>query len=841
MKLVAGGRWSVAAALLFVAYAGLLVWNNYAAQVELRQSALARVKLDTEKRAAAITYFFSERRKDARNLAQSGEVAGYFTNLALKMSMEYGLRANLLAIREHFDRVRDESTFGGHATYRRIALLGAGGEVLVDTDEGKASPTPAMLPPEGGRTATIALDPTTGAIVAAAPVIFKGGSSGGVVAWIDAKQVHEHFIARPDSANTVVELLLQGTTPIVSAPPALTAAMTNLLARAPGEPEAAPSGVIAHDDPELTAVTVPIADTPFRLIAMVPTSVLFRQTTPTLFLVAAASVPLVVLLTVLLLQRMRRRHQALRVQIIESDRQRGELQGKNTALEMEVRRREEVERQLREQGERLQQQATELQLAMDEAHQLARYDTLTGLSNRVLFRESLGRAVADAQRNRTQLGVLFLDLDRFKRINDTLGHTAGDELLCEVARRIQTSIGHCDQLGRADRRLDPGYVARQGGDEFTVLLHGLSNPRHAGLVARRIIESITGPMRLLEHEVVVTASVGISLYPNDGEDVDTLLKNADTAMYSAKEQGRNQYQYYEPSMQEDVMRRLVLESDMRQGLELGQFVIFYQPIFAARSRSITGVEALLRWRHPSRGLVSPAEFIPIAEESGLIVQLTRFVLEGACEQAARWQREHGAPLTVAVNLSGRAVDLADVKAMVLDALHRSGLAATQLEVELTESVLMERSDNANVLIVALKALGVCVSIDDFGTGYSSLAYIKSFAIDTLKIDRSFVHGLPADANGAAIVRAIVAMARTLNLRVVAEGVETQEEYDFLLATGCDGLQGFLLGRPVPAAEITLKLGRGASDSPTSDIGSVADLASSRRTWKRERQDLKFAH
>jgi diguanylate cyclase (GGDEF)-like protein len=821
MKLIVGGRWSLAAAFLFVAYAGLLVWNNYAAQVELRQSALARVELDTEKRAAAITYFFSERRKDVRNLAQSREVATFFTNQALKMSMEYGLRANLLEIGAYFDRVRQENTFGAHATYRRIALLGADGEFLVDTDEGNASATRAILPPQSGDAATISLDPATKSIVAAAPVIFKGGNSGRVLVWMDANQVHEHFIARPDSMETIVELLLQGRIPVVSATPALTAAMTNLLARAPEEPEATPAGALARVDSELAAVTVPITDTPFRLIAMVPTSVLFRQITPTPFLVAAASVPLVVLLAVLLLVRMRRRHHALRAQIIESDRQRGELQGKYTALEMEVHRREDVERQLREQGERLQEQAMELQQAMDEAHQLARYDALTGLSNRVLFRESLGRAVGDAMRDRTHLGVLFLDLDRFKRINDTLGHTVGDELLCEVARRIQSTIRYCDLLGRADRRLDPGCTARQGGDEFTVLLYGLSSPLHAGLVARRIIESITRPMRLLEHEVVVTASVGISLYPGDGEDVETLLKNADTAMYSAKEQGRNQYQFYEPSMQEDVMRRLVLESEMRQGLEAGQFVVFYQPIFEVRTQSITGVEALLRWHHPTRGMVSPAEFIPIAEESGLIVQLTRFVLERSCDQAARWQREHDAPLTVAVNLSGRAVDLADVREMVLHALHESGLAATQLEVELTESVLMEQSGNANVLVVALKALGVRVSIDDFGTGYSSLAYIRTFAIDTLKIDRSFVHGLPADANGAAIVRAIVAMARTLNLRVVAEGVETREEYDFLLAIGCDGLQGFLLGRPVPATEIALALTRGTNGSrqATSDPSS----------------------
>jgi diguanylate cyclase (GGDEF)-like protein len=477
---------------------------------------------------------------------------------------------------------------------------------------------------------------------------------------------------------------------------------------------------------------------------------------------------------------------------------------------MEVHRRKEVERQLREQGERLQEQAVELKRAMDEAHQLARYDALTGLSNRVLFRESLSRAVGDARGDGSLLAVLFLDLDRFKRINDTLGHTIGDELLREAAQRIRGCVRACDTLGRGDDDLDSVCIARQGGDEFTILLQGLSDPMQAGIVARRIMESITQPMLLCAHEVVVTASVGISLYPTDGDDVDALLKNADTAMYSAKEHGRNQYQYYEPSMQEDVMRRLVLESEMRHGLEAGQFAVFFQPIVDARTGEITGAEALVRWHHPARGLLSPAQFVSIAEESGLIVPLTRFVLERACDQTARWQREHGRHLTIAVNLSARAVDRADVREMVLDALCASGLAASQLEIELTESVLMEHSGNTKILLVALKALGVRVSIDDFGTGYSSLAYIKTFAIDTLKIDRSFVHGLPADANGAAIVRAIIAMARTLNLRVVAEGVETPEEYEFLVATGSDGIQGFLFGQPVPAAEFGLALRRDLS-------------------------------
>lgn len=316
---------------------------------------------------------------------------------------------------------------------------------------------------------------------------------------------------------------------------------------------------------------------------------------------------------------------------------------------------------------------------------------------------------------------------------------------------------------------------------------------------------LAGSINLDGHEVVVTGSVGISIYPVDGEDVDTLLKNADAAMYHAKEKGRNQCQFYEESMHATAMRRLAIENEMRQGIEQDQFEVFYQPMMDARAGRIVGVEALLRWRHPSRGLVSPAEFIPVAEESGLIVPLTEYVLNRACRQIAAWARETGMQISVAVNLSGRTLALGDVYDMIDRSLRLAEAPATLLELELTESVLMESRETAQRLMRRLKQRGVRVSIDDFGTGYSSLSYLKTLVIDTLKIDRSFVQDLPGDRDSEAIVRTIVGMARTLNLRVVAEGVETGDQYAFLSGLGVDLVQGFLFGKPAPEPEITRHL------------------------------------
>ena len=418
----------------------------------------------------------------------------------------------------------------------------------------------------------------------------------------------------------------------------------------------------------------------------------------------------------------------------------------------------------------------------------AHHDALTGLPNRVLFRDRLEQGLAAAHRDGKGVALLFVDLDRFKVINDTLGHEAGDLLLQEVARRLPGCLREDDT------------VARMGGDEFVVILRGISQPEDAALLAARLLAEASRPLPLASHEVAATLSIGISLYPQDGKDVSTLLKNADAAMYRAKDMGRNCYQYYSNEMTAAGLARLELESDLRQALERGEFLLYYQPQVDLTKGHIIGAEALIRWRHPSRGIISPEVFIPLAEDIGLIGAIGEWVLNTACHDARSWQMAGLPPLRVAVNASGRQISNDHVLDKVTAALQSSGLAPQFLEIEVTESVVMKDAARAISTLYALRDLGVALAIDDFGTGYSSLSYLKRFPIDRLKIDKSFVEGLPDVADDAAISMAIIAMAHSLRLSVIAEGVETEAQLAFLRSHGCDEIQGYYFSKPLPAEQ-----------------------------------------
>jgi diguanylate cyclase (GGDEF)-like protein len=423
--------------------------------------------------------------------------------------------------------------------------------------------------------------------------------------------------------------------------------------------------------------------------------------------------------------------------------------------------------------------------AEEQVRNLAYHDALTGLPNRLLFQDRLALAVAQAHRHRQGLAVLFIDLDRFKVINDSLGHTVGDRLVREVAARLRTCVREGDT------------VARLGGDEFTLLLPHIGQAVDAAKVAKKVLDLVRIPFDIDGRELFVTASMGISLYPDDGIDAETLVKNADTAMYRAKEQGRDLYQLYTPAMNATALERLALESSLRRALSHDELVLHYQPIFDVATRRVQGVEALLRWHHPELGLVPPADFIPLAEITGLILPMGPWVLRTACAQARAWQdRQPG--LSVAVNLSARQFQEASLVAQVTDALADSGLEAGCLQLEITESSAMQNAQTAIQTLRELKAQGVGLSIDDFGTGYSSLSYLKRFPIDTLKIDQSFIRDIGRDPDDAAIASAIIALAHTLKLTVVAEGVETPGQLAFLATHGCDRAQGYLLSRPLPA-------------------------------------------
>ncbi|WP_252090784.1 EAL domain-containing protein [Pseudomonas sp. MWU13-3659] len=423
-------------------------------------------------------------------------------------------------------------------------------------------------------------------------------------------------------------------------------------------------------------------------------------------------------------------------------------------------------------------------------HRLAYYDALTHLPNRTLFQDRLYTALQQAERQKAWVVLMFLDLDRFKPINDSLGHAAGDRMLKDMAERLLACVDNDDT------------VARMGGDEFTLLLQpkatrelALNRAIH---VAEHILESLVTPFVLENREFFVTASIGIALSPQDGSELSQLMKNADTAMYHAKERGKNNFQFYQADMNASALERLELESDLRHALEQNEFILYYQPQFSGDGKRLTGAEALLRWRHPTRGLVPPGDFIPVIEELGLVVDVGDWVLHEACRQLKAWHKDKVRVPKVSVNISARQFSDGQLGTRIATILEETGLPPACLELELTESILMREVNEAMQILDSLKNLGLSIAVDDFGTGYSSLNYLKQFPIDVLKIDRTFVDGLPEGEQDAQIARAIIAMAHSLNLAVIAEGVETHEQLEFLREHGCDEVQGYLFGRPMPA-------------------------------------------
>ena len=432
---------------------------------------------------------------------------------------------------------------------------------------------------------------------------------------------------------------------------------------------------------------------------------------------------------------------------------------------------------------------------------LADFDALTGLLNRGKFRSTLSTTLSSTPRTRA-CALLHIDLDRFKQINDTLGHRTGDKLLCAVGKVLDSTFVNAEATGWPGNRAPESTVtlARVGGNGFAALLpnlHNLSKVDGATSIARQVLSAFSKPFQIDGREMFVTVSIGIAISPGDGEEADALLKSAEMAMYQAKKRGRNTYEFFSGEMNASSLERLTLETQLRHAVERGEFVLFYQPKVDVTTRRITGAEALIRWKHPELGIVSPAKFIPIAEETGLIVEIGQWVLRTACAQVKAWTQAGLPPLAVSVNVSTAQFKQRKVWHAVRGALERSGIMPGQLILELTESMLMENANDSIDMLNELKEIGVKISVDDFGTGYSSLSYLSRFPIDELKIDRSFVSGLPVDRNGAAIVGAIIALARELGLKTVAEGVESDEQLQFLQSRDCDKYQGYLCSRPAP--------------------------------------------
>ena len=423
------------------------------------------------------------------------------------------------------------------------------------------------------------------------------------------------------------------------------------------------------------------------------------------------------------------------------------------------------------------------EMALQMTHS-AQHDFLTGLPNRMLLNDRVNQAITLAPRHNKKVAVLFLDLDGFKHINDSLGHPIGDKLLQSIAKRLVDCVRGSDT------------VSRQGGDEFVVLLSEMEQSEDAAISALRILQAVAEAHSIDQHDLHVTTSIGVSVYPDDGQDAETLIKNADTAMYQAKENGRQSYQFFKSAMNVRAVERQSIEENLRRALERQEFSLHYQPKINLRSGEITGAEALLRWTHPIRGPVSPAQFIPVAEDCGLILPIGQWVLREACKQARAWV-DAGLPLgTIAVNISSMEFREDNFLESVFAILKETGLDPRSLELELTESVLMKRAESAASVLKTLRASGVQVAVDDFGTGYSSLSYLRKFPIDALKIDQSFVRQITSAPDDTTIVTAVISMGRSLKLRVVAEGVETLQELEFLQAHLCDEAQGYYFSRPI---------------------------------------------
>jgi diguanylate cyclase (GGDEF)-like protein len=441
---------------------------------------------------------------------------------------------------------------------------------------------------------------------------------------------------------------------------------------------------------------------------------------------------------------------------------------------------------------------------------MAYHDGLTGLPNRSLFTRLLSQCIVDAERDKQEIAVVFMDLDRFKQINDTLGHESGDELLRQVAVRLNACVREGDS------------VARLGGDEFVVLLLQLGDSQYALTVAKRILAAIAKPFSMQGHEFRVTASLGISRFPVDGRDEQTLTSRADIAMYHAKASGKNNYKFFVDELDRNPLERLALESSLRQALVRGEFRLVYQAKREIANGRVTGMEALLRWQHPELGTVAPMEFIPIAEESGLMVQIGRWVLDTACRQNLAWQKMGLPPLTIAVNLTATQFGDEQLLDDVKSTLSLTGMAARYLELEVSEGLLIQDAARARQILGELRALGVRIGIGDFGTGYSSLATLQQFPIDTIKIDRSLIKDIDSQTDATALANAIIAMGRSLSLTVVAQGVESESQAEFLRTHACDELQGFYFRRPLPAAEFTLLLQ--AQEQGTTFVGKRVGLA-----------------
>ncbi len=883
-------RWPLFFAVAFCVYASVLLWSSFRSQEQLTVAANSHLVTEAARQAGLLGDFLAERRANVSELADAHEIETYLTDKALGMSLRYGLEANLDAIKERLRRWSAKNVIRGKEIFSRIVFADADGEPLAEVGSGAGA---IPLPDDVAAGATINFDREHRRIVVTAPIIRKDAFVGAVAAFSDIGVLAGYLRSESDGAE-MREVVLTAAGEYLAAAqaaPSLDPALGHALAGLP-ENHVAPFSVLAPtmhatNPGGMVVVRTPIPGSTLSLITIVGDRQVYGHITSRALLYLLAAMPPLALLAALMLEQMRRRHQALQRRYVETTHRSDELRDRNAALSEEISRREAVEAALRDSERRFRKlfdgaplpshlvdpsdasivdcnaaaaamlgyerdellrmrvpdidpvakdcetlwrqptlmgqsvqfetqhrtrsgeihdvaiasvpidiagrrlacmtvvDITERKLAEARILHLAHHDALTGLPNRILLNERIDEEMKRAKRQSGRFAILCLDLDGFKAINDTMGHDAGDVVLSSFA-------DHLRSLVRQEET-----VARTGGDEFAILVHDIAEPRTAEKVAQRLLDSLPLSVDLAGYIWTLGGSIGIAVYPEDGEDCATLQKNADTALYRAKADGKGCFRRFESWMDHSLAERLSLERDLRLAMERHEIEVYFQPQFACDTLRVTGFEALVRWRHAKRGFVPPGVFIPLAEERGLIVQIGRMVIERSCALAAGWRPR----CRVSVNLSPVQFRDAGLLSLLSNVLLRTGFPASLLELEVTEGVLINDEDQALGTLRALKDLGVHIALDDFGTGYSSLSYLRRFPFDGIKIDKCFVHAQQQDAGTRTIMEAVLAMSNRLNLRVVAEGVETEEQLAMLREQGVAEVQGFLLGQPMPASDV----------------------------------------
>lgn len=759
---ISSSRLIIIAAVLLVAYLVSILAVTNLGQTRLKESQQRELNLKVQNYTSTLEYFFNVTNDELTNIAGDKLMLTYFANLASGMSMKYGLGASLFKLNRKLNNLIDNTEINQHSVYKRFALVGYNGAIIADTDK-NVDPMFAMVKPQGIhekgyiiRTLQYAGDTHIQLVklvyYAGKPVAFLVADLNKqvIVAQLTAQE-HEYSQSRMDLTSADGDIFIWDS-------------LTN-------------NKQSANDESALVNkiyFETPIENTPFKLRSWFEPVNEKDIFTSGWFIAGLSFLAVPVFFGLFYTFIINNANIILRTKFEESHKQRRMLSVQNQLLTEEVEKRKISEQKL--------------------AHQAA-HDALTGLPNRTYGNGRLEEELAKAKATNSNVLVMFIDLDNFKQINDTLGHLAGDQILMQSTERLLGSVRNSDVL------------ARLGGDEFLLVIPELKSVASAQFLAKRVLSLFEKPFVWDNQELFISGSIGMSIYPQDGDNAQQMLASADTAMYRSKQDGRNAFSFYNTAMSADLQRTLDLDGRLRQAIANNELELYYQPIIDLASNKIVGAEALMRWHDERFGFVSPDEFILLAEKNGLIHKLGEFAITQACTQAAKWQEI--APLHIAINFSSVQFRYCDqLFKQICDVLIESGLPANKLDVEVTENLLLNHNEDVVILLNKLQDMGIQLSIDDFGTGYSALSYLQKFPFDRLKIDRAFLQNMQTNDSDRALVNAIVSMAKALNLKVVAEGIEDQWHADYLIAMNCEYGQGYLYSKPVPAEEFELLLLQG---------------------------------